>query len=444
MKAERAKTTTATNEPLDEFIYRVSPRITSVEHMRPLIDALERADRERVRLLVSTPPQHGKSTIAFHWLARNMLRADNYCMYLTYSAEMAAYQMRRAKRVAEAAGVPFRRDSRSLTHWVATNGSEIFADGLGGGIPGKPAKRIVIDDPIKSPSAAASLSEREKLLDNMRQNVLARAHEDTSIVVVHTRWHPNDLIGTLAGEGWEYVNLPAIGVDENGNDKALWPEERGLEYLYEQRKEMGDFAFAALYQGEPRPRGGRVFEGVRYYDSAPNDYRAAIGIDLAYTARSSADYSVSVVLAERGGKYYVLGVDRRQVSAPDFAVTLKQAAARYPHAPMRWTCAGTEKGAADLLISQGLPLTIENATTDKFNRAQFVAAAWNRGDILVPRQAPWLQAFLAELLDFTGVNDYHDDQVDAFASAFSALRSSVTGKAITGLRRTTADLKGYY
>jgi predicted phage terminase large subunit-like protein len=66
-----------------------------------------------------------------------------------------------------------------------------------------------------------------------------------------------------------------------------------------------------------------------------------------------------------------------------------------------------------------------SATTDKFIRAQPVAAAWNAGSVMVRRgEHPWHHAFLDELRDFTGVGDAHDDQVDALAGAFAALQQS--------------------
>jgi predicted phage terminase large subunit-like protein len=50
-----------------------------------------------------------------------------------------------------------------------------------------------------------------------------------------------------------------------------------------------------------------------------------------------------------------------------------------------------------------------------------VAAAWQDGRLFLPRRAPWLSDFLAELGAFTGVDDLNDDQVDALAAAFDSL-----------------------
>ena len=71
-------------------------------------------------------------------------------------------------------------------------------------------------------------------------------------------------------------------------------------------------------------------------------------------------------------------------------------------------------------------------------RSTAVAAAWNDGRVVVPDTeflpAPWLPALLDEVLNFTGVSDLHDDQVDALAAGFDALNSDDLGGLI-GVKR---------
>jgi len=84
---------------------------------------------------------------------------------------------------------------------------------------------------------------------------------------------------------------------------------------------------------------------------------------------------------------------------------------------------GQEKGITQLLRQQGIHLKTANATTDKLARAQPVAAAWNRGDVLLPNNAPWVDDVLPEILAFTGNDkiDAHDDTIDALSSLHHAL-----------------------
>jgi predicted phage terminase large subunit-like protein len=74
-----------------------------------------------------------------------------------------------------------------------------------------------------------------------------------------------------------------------------------------------------------------------------------------------------------------------------------------------------------MVRTQGAKVTLLPFTGDKFVRAQEPAAAWNQGKVLLPKNKTWVDPFLSELLSFTGVQDAHDDQVDAFVSAFLAL-----------------------
>mgnify|MGYP000868096301 CR=1 FL=1 len=432
---------TTSTAPIDllDFVPLVSPELEAPRHLERLARTLEKAEHTPTRLVVNTPPQHGKSTLVFHWIAQ-ALRGSKRILYITYSDAFALSQMRIARPIAERAGVVFRSDSRALCEWNLENGGSLYATGSGGSITGRPGGLIVIDDPIKDWTEAQSRTIRDTVFDWLRSSVLTRAHPSTSVVVVQTRWHEDDVSGRLLKQGWEGINLKAIS-DEG---KALWPEARPLEWLQEQKKQVGDHIFAALYQGDPRPLGGSLFKGVNYYDKLPNEGRYVVGMDLAYSSKNKADYSVAVVLCKDGERYYVVDVIRKQVSAPEFCLSLKSLQATYKSVPMVWHCAGTELGLVDWLKDRGVTITAKSIKGDKFVRAQPASALWNSGNLLVPRNAPWLDAFLIELLEFTGAGDAHDDQVDSLSSAVDALKSMITGAGLTGTPRTTSSLKGFY
>ena len=405
------------------FVAQTSPHLVAPEWLGVIADTFERMAREPVRACFSTPPQHGKSTLLFHfiaWLLRYYERKP--LLYLTYSIDFAMSQMRLARPIAESAGVKFLPGSRSLIEWQTTNGGSLYATGVGGSITGRPGGIVIIDDLVKDWVAAQSAKKRDDADEWLKSVVLTRLHPQSSVAVVATRWHEDDQIGRLVERGWTEVKLPAISAD----GVALWPEGRPVEFLEGQREQMGSHMFSALYQCDPRPREGRVFRDAHYYD--PSDVaftRYAIGVDLAYSAKTRADYSVAVVVA-RGNdqRCHVVEVVRRQCSAPDFAGDLVRLQERYPGAPLRWYAAGTERGSADFLRREGVRLHDEPPKGDKLVRATPVAAAWERGAVLVPHGAPWLAAFVNEVLDFTGHDDAHDDQVDALAAAFDALESA--------------------
>lgn len=246
------------------------------------------------------------------------------------------------------------------------------------------------------------------------------------LVSHNTRWHPEDLIGTARAEQegmWEDITLPAISDD----NKALWPERYNLAKLEEIRdRGTSKYNWDSQYQNRPVARGAAVFQGTWFFDPdrLPEGIRIKIGIDLAYSAKTKSDFSAMVVTGQsREGTTYILHVARAQVEVPAFAATISAQVARYPGASVHWHTSTTEQGIAQMLRSQGINILHQIAKNDKFIRAQPVAAAWNAGRVLIPgiagqAKAPWIDAFVSEVLGFTGVGDRHDDMVDAMASAF--------------------------
>lgn len=429
--------------PLQGFIPAVTPRWQSPRHLRRLTDLFERiAQGERVRALVSVPPQHGKTETLLHataWLLRRKPWLRN--AYASYAASLAFTKSRLARDYAQAAGVRLRDDASKVNEWVTAEGGGLLATGVGGPLTGNPVDGLLlVDDPHKNRAEAESSTIREKIKEWWTSTAMTRTHPGASILVVHTRWHADDLIGWLrernGGAGWEVIELRAIAdgtdpFDTRQPGEALWPEFMPADFLAERRIDVGEYDWASLYDQRPTPKGGAVFEGDVLFSPPPARYRVAIGVDLAYTEKTASDYSVAVVLAECEKRYHILEVHRMQTAAPAFAERLRALAATYPGAPMVAYVGGTERGVVDLMNVRPddpgklkLNVQAKPATADKFIRAQPVAAAWNAGRIFLPADSPrWAPALVSELRTFTGINDRHDDQIDALAAAYDALAS---------------------
>lgn len=404
--------------PLLEFVPRISPHLEAPLHLAPLVAALEQAEREPVRIVISTPPQHGKSTVVLHALVRRLMRqpASRHA-YVTYAAQFARDQMFSAALIAERAGLQLQ--SESLDRWRTSSGGGVVATGIGGPLTGYAVDGLlVVDDYVKNRAEAESQIYRERTWEWFTSTALTRMHPGSSIVVVATRWHPDDLAGRLIDDGWQWVNLPAIGAD----GKPLWEARRPLEWLDAQRKQIGEHDWHALYMGQPRPRGGVLFKAPTYYTELPsNGYTVARGFDLAYSIRHGSDYSVIVTGRYCGDVLYIEDVWRGQVEAPTFARI-----ATAGRGPMYIYAHGTERGAIDLFRRDyRLPIIVRDASKagDKFVRSMRTVSSWNDGRIRVPESADWLPAFLAEVESFTGVNDKHDDQVDALVALWDVLSS---------------------
>lgn len=441
-------------DSLLDLVPKISPELVAPTWLEPYSRVLERAvvrpgvdGSGNICVVVAAPPQHGKTELtlrALVWWA--IQRPGLRHAYITYNQDRAEEVSRQFSAIAEMAGL---RPEGNLAGIRLKGGTTIRFTSVNGSLTGFPVDGVaVIDDPIKGPIEAQSAIVRKRAVEFFDSVVFIRRHPGTSFVVMATRWHPEDLSGVLIKRGWQYINLKAIAegpVNDEGTvesdplgrkpGESLW-SRKPPEFFATERKNA--FWWASLFQGEPRPRGGTIFGEPSMYSRLPTEgFRGAYGLDLAYTAKTHADWSILIEIwrVDPPGKgalplFYVVDVQRKQVSAPEFALTLK-AKRSVRGFPMRWYAAGTEKGSADFLKSKGIPIHVIPPRGDKFVRAQAVAAAWNDGRVMIPDpehiRADWLPDFLTVVQGFTGVNDLHDDDVDALAAGFDELNAKAIG-----------------
>lgn len=423
---------------MPEFIPSVDPRYFFPEHLRELFDVFEDIERAArgegppVKAIVCVPPQHGKSTAVHTWLARFIGRFPHLeNAYCSYGATFAETQSRKIRNYAERAGIELSDDSSSKAEWLTPHGGGLRAVGIGGGLTGNPISGVgVIDDPIKDRVQAESVGERNKQWEWKSDVFDTRLSETASEIVVMTRWHVDDMVGRLKknfGSKYRVIELKAISTNPDGTERALAPKLKSLDFLREQRRKRTSYSWEGMFQQNPLTRGGAVFGDLDTSclvlpSDVPRHGRTVIGVDLAYTASTSADYTVAVVLREANGARWVVEVLRFQKDATDGIDELRALSARYPNAPLLWHGSTTEVGGAKMIAKLGLRrLRAVLADGDKFVRAQEAAGAWKAGDVRVPIGLPWTQDFLDEVQTFTGVGDVHDDQVDALSSGWTAL-----------------------
>jgi predicted phage terminase large subunit-like protein len=415
------RTTTTAVRPLLEFIPNLTPRFQAPTHLAALAELFERSERGAVQACVDCPPRHGKTEMEKHAIARRLLaRPETRIGLASYSATFAEKKSREIRELYRRAGGRVASDAKSKADWrTGVGDGGLWAGGIEGAWTGEGFDLLVVDDPIKDRARAESGVEREKLWDWHQSVALPRIEPGGSYLVVHTRWTTDDLIARLVHDGWEHVHLQAL--DARG--QALWPERYPAEKLQRIREQIGPYVWAGLYQGSPYSRGGQCFAGdVNFYDELPSGLRISVGCDFAYSTKAKSDYSVAVVIGEKEGRYYVIEVVRMQVRAPEFKVALEGLCARYGGVRPIAYVSGVERGTTDFMATEGWRIDARSAVSDKFTRAQPVSAAWTAGKIMLPRQANWLDPFVSEIVSFTGVRDAHDDQVDAFASAFDGVR----------------------
>jgi len=411
--------------PLAEFIPALSPKFMAPLHLAPLTDLLQRVARgEAVRAVVSVPPRHSKTETLIHAIPWLLLQNPSMQIaYASYAARIAEKKSRRARELSRRAGVPLANDSKSRSDWrTGEDEGGLWATSIDGAITGEGFDLVLLDDLVKGRAEAESGTTRERVNGWLTSDVLTRVEPGGSVILSMARWHPDDPAGRMVGAGWEHVNLAAL--DEH--DHPLWPERWPAAELVKLREALGGpdgYEWTALYCGTPRGRGARVFGDVHHYDALPTSghITLVVGLDFAYSARTSADWSVAVVMAHCEGRYYVLDVVRTHDEPRVFRSRVQLLRETYPGLTACAYAAATEMGGIEFIREGNIPIDGRAARLDKFSRAIPFAAAWNSGKVLLPRSALWLDAFVSEICGFTGVKDRHDDMVDAGAAAFDGL-----------------------
>jgi predicted phage terminase large subunit-like protein len=393
------------------------------------------------KLMINMPPQHGKSEFTSKYFPAWYLAThpSNKLILASYETSFAISWGRKAKEIFDESvpkyyGVRRNPNINVQGNWETEQGGSMYCVGVGGGITGRGANVFIIDDPVKNNEQAMSTVYREKTLDWYQSVASTRLAPESSIIIIMTRWHVDDLAGRLLkqaeldGDKWEIVNLPAFAEhnDPLGREvgEALWESRYSKKILEERKRQVGDFWWSAMYQQQPYIKGGKVFKDPAFYDNLPDGGKVIIAVDFAYSTKTYSDYSVAGVAKMIDDKIYLIDVWRGQVEATQFATIIKGYQEKY-QSPIYCYIGGTEKGIVDFMRKENnLNIISKPARNDKFVRAQPVASAWNDGRILLPKNQNWVNIFLQEIMGFTGVSDLHDDQVDVLSTIYDSLSST--------------------
>lgn len=450
------------NLPLLDFIEAASGgRYKRPIHFAPIAEVIEAAERlEGVRAVAAAPVQHGKTTLIEFAIAWILLRhPDRSVIYLTYAQRKAEKHSRRIRAIYQACGGRLKADFNTIQQWQTEEGGGLLVTSRDGEITGNDAVHVFFDDPYKDREEAENVETRERLEEKFSSEVVTRLAPSGSIIIVASRWHEDDLSGVKVREGYVHVHLRAIDVvpeldehgapviDDEGNivmhEVALCPwgpdprYPRTLAFLRSIRdgKDVTEYDWASLYQGEPRPRGGGLFRGVALYKPSelPKIVRVAVGADFAYSAGGDRIALVVLGLGE-DGVIYVLAVYVWRRSVIENLPAVRAALSEHPSAPIASYVSGPEVGVLKALgrleLDAGGPIRVQPlpARASKYVRAGRCARRWNKGEVRVLSGAWWADDFIRVVCGFTGLEGHRDDEVDAMVSAHDLLTIGETFK----------------
>jgi predicted phage terminase large subunit-like protein len=414
------------------------------------------------RLMLFMPPGSAKSTygsvVVPSWI---MGKKPGYRMIgASYGSDLSRKLGRRTRSIVKQAkyralfGTELSAESSAADEWALENGSEYMSGGILSGITGNRADLVVVDDPVKGRAEAESDVIRKRTIEAFDDDVKTRLKPGGSIILIQTRWHEEDLAGSILpigysgesgvihcrdGQDWEVICLPAKA--ERADDPLhrnvgdyLWPE--WFDRRHWAQFESKPRTWASLYQQRPAPEEGDLFraEWLRPYEKAPARDTLQIygGSDYAVTA-DGGDYTVHVIVGvDPEERLWLLDLWRGQTSSDQWVEAFCDLVLEWR--PIGWAeeTGQIKSGVGPFLSKRQRErkawVAREAFPTrgDKAVRAQSIRGRMALDGLHVPLNAPWYEKFRSELLTFpTGRND---DQVDALGLVGQLIDKMVAGK----------------
>ena len=167
--------------------------------------------------------------------------------------------------------------------------------GREGSLTGNRVDCFILDDLYKDALEANSPLIRANCWEWYTSVVRTRMHNASRELIVFTRWHEEDLIGTLTArepvaelrewaqldglpaDTWLHLNFEALksspptGIDPRMPGAALWEQQQGRALL-EAKRRLDPLQFESMYQGHPSSREGLLY-GLNFaeYDDLPHE-----------------------------------------------------------------------------------------------------------------------------------------------------------------------------
>ena len=413
------------------------------------------------KLMITMPPQHGKSEGATRRLPAFVLGQDpdKRIAIVSYNAIKARKFNRELQRIMDddryyelfpqtlLAGQASYQEQGRRSRNYARNSDEceivgyqgsFKTIGVGGSLTGEPVDMLIMDDLYKDASSAWSPVIRQNVADWYDTVASTRLHNDSQQLLVFTRWHMEDLAGKLLEQegvydpienpqGWLLVSFPAIQnrppseQDPRAEGEPLWPERHSLEKLLE-IKGRSPTVFESLYQQNPQPSQGLMYEEFTCYTDLPSRSYSVAYIDAA---DSGADYLCALFYKEAEDGNYITDVlytkDPMEVTETTLTYMLQQ------HQVER--CHIESNNGGNLFVSNlqqrswdtGNRLTRFNPFHQNQNKTARIFAASASVQKLIKMPLDWKKRFPKFARDLTGYlrvgTNAHDDAPDALTGS---------------------------
>lgn len=396
-------------------------------------------------LVITTPPQHGKSqsiteTLPSWYLGKH---PDRHVIEISYNEDFAIKFGRRNRRKIEefgedVFGLHLTKDNNRAVEFETTEHGGMISRGVGTGVTGQPCQLMIIDDPIKNRKEAFSKSRRDLIYDEWLMSFKTRLAPHSKVILIMTRWHEDDLAGRLLAEekNIKLLRFPCECEDEESVVEkalgrhigdALCPEiGKGNAWLKEYKEGLvsreGSMTWNALFQGRPTAMEGNVIERDwwEYYEEMPQINTWVMSVDASFKDEEQSDFVAIQVWGKNGADIYLIDAVKKHLSFPDTIVEIRRLRAMYPEC----TTTLIEDRANGSAIIRMLRYEMTGIIPvqpigSKMARVQAILGAIESGNVHLPKHKRFTGDFVEECSAFP--NSAHDDQVDAMSQALNRL-----------------------
>lgn len=445
------------------------------------------AAKKSPRLMLLMPPRHGKSELAsIRFPAWHLGHNPTHeIINVGYNMDLPVIFSRKVRDVLRDpvyqgifADSRLDEESKAVEAWRTTRGGGFTAAGVGGGITGKGAHALIIDDPLKNQEEADSADRRQLLEDWFETTAYTRLAPGGGILLIETWWNDDDLAGRLQtkmrnlpdADQYEVVKYPALSEtfeyrvwpsmeiirspealqEDEVHAQALTPSDEimkvdllrepgealhpgrfDVDALKRYRANLQPRVWSALYQQNPVPDEGMYFqkEYFREIHSVPDPrgMRIYTAWDFAIGEKTHNDWNVgATILQDHNDTLYVAEIVRFRGDAFRIIEEIMDCAERWSHFMNTDYRVGFEDGQIYRALT---PLLLKRMSerrqypvyevlkpfTDKLARARPLQGRMQHGRVLFPAEASWYPQAKLELLRFPA--GQHDDVVDALAWA---------------------------
>ena len=436
-------------------------------HHKTIANYLNRFVKKEIkRLIVCTPPRHGKSELTSRRLPALLhgLYPNDEILLAAYNGSLASDMVVDVQRIMDSQRyreifptVAITADGAHSKYARTKTEHEIlpYTDpetnilfpyrgsmrgaGVGGTFTGLGGNWVLIDDPIKNREDADSFAYREMLYKWYNSTIRTRLEKDASILITMTLWHEDDLVGRLTSlakedpnaDQWVVVKLPAIKDSNDLEDdprqlgESLWPSKYSAEEMIKTKASVGSREWSALYQQSPVTDGGNIVKDnwLKFYKEVPKKFDYMIqSWDFAVKDNANSDFTVGQVWGMIGVDKYLLHQIRGRFDFPTACQKVVDLTTLYPDARKKLIEAKANGPAIIQMLRTKISGLVEvEPRGDKVARMHAVSPEFESGHVYLPDKSicPWIGDYLSELKSFpTGKND---DQVDSTTQAIDDL-----------------------